>query len=445
MSDPANRKQVNQKRTATKRLLQYFKTCFQNPKQVNQQQIAAKDIQAGGNVIIGKIVQIIAHPRSVSLMLMRGGFILFVLALLVAAIKGGFSPSNAPSITYAPSTTVENKNTYLINNPPLSLLNKSAPSEAEKKDAQQKVAQYKQEVQKNPNSAVAHTNLGEALRRKGDLEGASKEQQKALQLNPDLQEAKLGQALVEQDKGNATAAEQKIEDILGHNESAIVYNYLGKIIYHENQDIKGAQVAFRKAIELDYNNADSHLLLGAALDLQGKEAEAILEYREAISLAYKNNTDEEIIALSHSYIGTILFSQNKLSEAISEYHKSIETAPKHPQIEETQINLAAALSQKGQWKLAIAECKEAIRINPNSSLAHLVWALTLVGQNLPGKVQIKLEERRLHYRVEIQAIKQKELKEAIEHFKKARDLSRVQGNRDLANGIDQMFRAIGVP
>ena len=343
----------------------------------------------------------------------------------------------------------------MINNPPLNLLSKASPSEAEKKDAQQKVVQYQQEVKNNPNSAVAHTNLGEALRRTGDLEGASQQHQKALQLNHNLQEAKVGQALVEQDKGNATAAERKIEDILSQNESAIIYNYLGKIIYHEKQDMKSAEAAFRKAIELDSNKANYHLTLGAILDLQGKEAEAISEYREAVRLASTNNTSEEIvalgdktgeeiIALGHFYIGITLFRQEKLAQAIIEYQKSIATDPNHPQIEENRIHLAAALNQKGQWGLAIAECKETIRINPNSSLAHLVWALTLVSQNLPGKVQIKLERGGLHYRVQIQAMKQKELTEAVKHFKKARDLSRTQGNSQLGNGIDLMLGSMGV-
>ncbi|NEQ28983.1 MAG: hypothetical protein F6K28_60590 [Microcoleus sp. SIO2G3] len=177
MSDPANRKQDNQKQTATKRL-QYFRNLFQSRKQVNQQ-IAAKDINAGGNVTIENIVQTIIQivkpdrPRSLTIMLAQGGLVIFLLGLLVAAINGNFSPSNAPlhvldllglrisaingkfippnvpPITYGPS--IENKNTFLISNLPLSLLSKAPPNEAERKDAQQKVSQYQQEVKKNPN------------------------------------------------------------------------------------------------------------------------------------------------------------------------------------------------------------------------------------------------------------------------------------------------------
>jgi tetratricopeptide (TPR) repeat protein len=424
MSHPANRKQVNQKQTATKRLLQYFANLFQSRKQANQQ-IAAKDINAGGNVTIEHIVQTIIQivkpdrPRSLSIMLAQGGLVIFILGLLVAAINGKLSPSNAPSITYAPSTTVENKNTYLINNPPLSLLNKSAPTEAEKKDAQQKVSQYQQEVQKNPNSAVAHTNLGEALRRTNDLEGASKEHQEALQLNPNMQEAKVGLALVEQDKGNTSTAKQKLQEALDQKENAFAYFFLGLFLYY-SEDLNSAEVAFRKAIALDSNHAGYHLTLAALLDEQGKVPEAITKYKEAIRIA----PNAPIVAWGHNNIGVILDRQGNLNEAIAEYQKAISL---NASLDEAHIHLADALSKTGQLELAIIQCKEAIHINSSNAMAHVVWGVTLTRQSLQ-----KLKQGNLKEGVDKQ-------KEGTEHFQKARNLYRAQGDTQKAHELDQIL------
>jgi tetratricopeptide (TPR) repeat protein len=437
MSDPANRKQVNQKRTATKRLLQYFANLFQSRKQV--QQIAAKDINAGGNVTIENIVQTIIQivkpdrPRTLSIMLAQGGLVIFIVALLVAANNWKFSPSNAPSITYAPSTTVENKNTFLISNPPLSLLSKAPPSEAEKKEAQQKVAQYQQEVQKNRNSAVAHTNLGEALRRVGDLEGAAQEQQKALQLNSNMQEAKVGLALVEQDKGNLTTVKQEIQEALAQKETAFAYSYLADTLY-QLKDLKGTEKAMRKAIDLDSNYAGYHVVLAAFLQEQGRIAEAISEYKEAIRIA----PNEVVVGAGRVNLGIILADQGKLDEAINEYQKAIATDI-NLENEKAHSHLANALIKKGHWELAISECNKAIQINPNNAFAHVVWGLALAKQSIYGNLSRNPQSATLEKLAEL---KKKELKEVVEHFKKARDILRRQGKLQEAVEIDRRLREV---
>ncbi|UIE36372.1 tetratricopeptide repeat protein [Leptodesmis sichuanensis] len=47
----------------------------------------------------------------------------------------------------------------------------------------------------------------------------------------------------------------------------------------EAGDFRGAEAAFRKAIQLDPNNATAHYSLGVALAAQGKPEEAIAEFR----------------------------------------------------------------------------------------------------------------------------------------------------------------------
>jgi tetratricopeptide (TPR) repeat protein len=178
---------------------------------------------------------------------------------------------------------------FLVNNPPLQLPGLTIPGEQQKKEAQQQVIQYQQEVKKNPNSAVAQTNLGEALRRIGDLKGAANAQEKALDLKPNLAEAKLGQSLIEQDKGNITEATIKIQEALKHKDIAIAYYQLARILvnHQEPPDYKGGEAAIRRAIQLDKNTKRQYLYrmyLSTYLVSQNKVESAINEVNIAINM-----------------------------------------------------------------------------------------------------------------------------------------------------------------
>ena len=66
----------------------------------------------------------------------------------------------------------------------------------------------------------------------------------------DLQEVNWGLALVEQDLGNNEAANQAIQGALTQNPNAIAYLYQSAI-FHKQNELKGAKVSLRKAVELE--------------------------------------------------------------------------------------------------------------------------------------------------------------------------------------------------
>jgi tetratricopeptide (TPR) repeat protein len=196
-----------------------------------------------------------------------------------------------------------------------SLGSDSKQSNAEKQQAQALLQKYQQAVQQNPNDSIARTNLGETLRRVGDLAGAQREQEKALQLKPDLQAAKIGLALIQQDQGNADDAKQIISQTLNSDESAAAYFYLDNALYY-TKDFNGAEVAYRKALSLSPNNLASHARLAGALREQGKNEEALAELRAVIRLD-PSETPTRIL------LTYILISQGKNEEAIFELREAI--------------------------------------------------------------------------------------------------------------------------
>lgn len=141
-------------------------------------------------------------------------------------------------------------NGYLVNDPSSYLLTNTRLSGKEKEYLESKINCYRDQIQKNPNDAQAYTNIGEAERRLGNLEGARKAHQKALELEPELSQAQTGLALVEQEMGNTVAANQAIQEALALNpSSAIAHFYQGTILYAQN-DFKDAEIAWQKAKEL---------------------------------------------------------------------------------------------------------------------------------------------------------------------------------------------------
>jgi tetratricopeptide (TPR) repeat protein len=144
-------------------------------------------------------------------------------------------------------------NGFLVDDPSSDMLRNTIPSEKEKEYLESKINCYRDQIQKNRNDAQAYTNIGEASRRLGNLEAARKAHQKALKLKPGLSEAQTGLALVEQEMGNTVAANQAIQGVLAvHPTNAIAHFYQGTILYAQNE-LKDAEVAWRKAKELDPN------------------------------------------------------------------------------------------------------------------------------------------------------------------------------------------------
>ncbi|HEY9614808.1 tetratricopeptide repeat protein [Allocoleopsis sp.] len=144
-------------------------------------------------------------------------------------------------------------NGFLVNDPLSHLLTNTSLSNKEKDYLESKINCYRDAIQNNRNHAEAYTNIGEAERRLGNMEAALKAHHKALELKPDLPEAKIGLALIEQGRGKKVAANQAIQGVLAvHPRNAIAHFYQGTILYAQNQ-LKDAAVAWQKAKELDPN------------------------------------------------------------------------------------------------------------------------------------------------------------------------------------------------
>jgi len=212
----------------------------------------------------------------------------------------------------------------------------------------------------NPNSAMAHNNLGAALAKQGKFDEAIKEYMAAIRSRPNHAEAY-------NNLGNALASQGKIEKAIYYYRKALqIKPYLLEAHFNigvrlaERGKIEEAIAHHRKALTVDPEYPNAHYGLGLALAIQGKTEEAIAQYEEAIR--FKSNYAE-----AHAGLGLALAELDRTEEAIGELRKAIWLNPKDAV---SRYNLSNALARQGKIEEAIKECREAIRIEPDMAQAH---------------------------------------------------------------------------
>ena len=196
---------------------------------------------------------------------------------------------------------------------------------------------------KNPTCWIADNNLGYALFQKGQLDVATVRFQKAIEINPEDEEA---------------------------------YNNLG-MIYISKGQIKGAIEQLQKALEIDPNFVAVRVNLGINLGKEGRIKEAIFQFQKALESNANN-------AATHSNFGNALLRNGHVDEAIVQYQNALEIDPYYA---EAHNNLGNACLQKGEVNDAISQFQEALRIQPDytDAQSNLAKAEALVAQKATPK------------------------------------------------------------
>jgi tetratricopeptide (TPR) repeat protein len=151
--------------------------------------------------------------------------------------------------------------------------------------------------------------------------------------------------------------------------SSFLHSNLGVILMSSGREAEAA-AEFGAAVRLTPGDPDYRVNLGLALaQLPGRMADAIAEYQTAL------RTDPHLPA-AHLNLGLAFTSMpGRLEDAIAEYRKAIgeyQTAVRsEPDLWEAHFNLGLAYAQMaGREGDAIAEYRTALRLKPDSALAH---------------------------------------------------------------------------
>ena len=226
--------------------------------------------------------------------------------------------------------------------------------------------EYQAALALNPDDAEAHNNLGNALARMpGRLPEAIREFEIAIRLEPRLAQA-------HQNLGNALARNPKrLQDSIAQFNVALhlkpddpqIRNDLGVTIMQVPGHLSDAITQFQDAVQISPGDAQFRTNLGNALSqIPSRRPEAVAQF-QAILRSEPNNPQAH-----NSLAITLVQMPGRLPDAIAEFQAALRS---EPNFAEAHNNLGRALSQiPGRLPEAIAEYRAALRIKPDYAQAR---------------------------------------------------------------------------
>ena len=136
----------------------------------------------------------------------------------------------------------------------------------------------------SPDDAAAHNSLGNALKGRGQIDGAVACYLRALEIRPDfvVSHHNLGVTLL--DQGKLNEAEQRFRRALELKpDYAEAHNNLGNVLRYQNRYAE-AEAHYLRALELKPDYADAHSNLGVILNNLGQIDRVVACFRRALEL-----------------------------------------------------------------------------------------------------------------------------------------------------------------
>ena len=217
----------------------------------------------------------------------------------------------------------------------------------------------------------------------GRIDPAIVQLQAAEQIDSHAAGAHYQLALLLQKKGDDARSKREMELFrsLKSQENEAVnagnLNNQGNQLLQEGK-VREAAEAYRKAAELDPQNARWHYNLSLALSRLGDTPGEEVELEETLGL--DPNSD-----VAHNGLGMVYLAKGKAKEAESEFKKALEINPKFA---EAQNNLGVVFSREGRHSDAVTLFRQATQSDPQYAKAFVNLGLEMASQgDLPGAEQ----------------------------------------------------------
>jgi len=234
-------------------------------------------------------------------------------------------------------------------------------------------------VEKSPNNADAHNELGVALAANGNSKEAILHFSEALRLKPDFVAAHYHLGSAFKDQGNFDKAVYHYSQALRLKPDFVrAHNQLGNVFLLEGR-LKEAILHYSEVLRMQPTNVKARVNLGVALERNGNVEEAIFQYSEALRL-------KPDFAEAHNNLGFLLLRQGDLKGAMRHFAEALRLKPEYA---EAHYNMGLAFFSRGDINEAIEHFAETVRINPGHAGAHYSLGLILSGEG-------KLEEAKGH-------------------------------------------------
>ncbi|PIR52379.1 hypothetical protein COU77_00680, partial [Candidatus Peregrinibacteria bacterium CG10_big_fil_rev_8_21_14_0_10_49_16] len=208
-------------------------------------------------------------------------------------------------------------------------------------------------------SHVAHNNMGNVYRLRGEYERAIEEYEKAIAIRPYSKIfANLGATY--RRLRRYSDAERVYDEALRQNPDNAEVHIGRGLLFSELGQLSSAREAYEKALMLRSDLEEVHVNLGALSIQEGNIDEAINHYQDALMV-------NPYFIQAHYNLGVALQAQSKADEAIAAYEKAIRLLPT---LTAARINLGLLYHQNQHFEEARLQFETILRYDPQNTTAQ---------------------------------------------------------------------------
>jgi tetratricopeptide (TPR) repeat protein len=193
----------------------------------------------------------------------------------------------------------------------------------------------------NPESWLAHDNLGVVLAGRGRWQEATEHYREAMRLKPDYPES---------------------------------YNDYGNVLARMGRWDEAA-LQYAQALKVRPSFAAAQKNWGLAMNDAGRYGQAADHFRQALTLQPR-------YADAHYGLANALANSGNLSGAVAEFRIALALEPDSPQV---HASLGLAFAEQGRWADALRETGMALRLRPNYPEAHAYQGFALARSGRPAE------------------------------------------------------------
>jgi tetratricopeptide (TPR) repeat protein len=222
------------------------------------------------------------------------------------------------------------------------------------------VSDLNKAVELNPEDASTYFYRGNAFYENGQIEKAVSDYTKAIERSPRYTNAYFSRGYVYLTTGEYSKAISDFNKVIDiHPDNAHAYNYRG-CVHFAQKEYQGALDDFSKAIELDPGYIDAYLNRGNIYyDVKKMFSMAIEDYSKAIEL----NPED---AVNYYLRGNEYLKIRNVRRSLSDFNMAIKLNPKY---DDAYVRKGYIYYNRGEFSKAIENNEKALDLNPDNANA----------------------------------------------------------------------------
>ncbi len=239
-----------------------------------------------------------------------------------------------------------------------------------------RLALWQDTLAKNPDSWMAHTNLGRVYLAQGDFDQAESQFRRSIELNPDEPSNYLQIGICSVSRGNLNHALDWYSQALAHSPPSpypIINRMRAEPYYRIGltyramaatnpshsplawRDRRQAVDNFQQAIDIIPEYELAHDELGMIFLVEDRVPEAIDQFHQAIDANHDS-------LIAHEYLGNAYLQQKDYVNAVAQFQQMLRIQPNHA----TALNnIGVILARQGHYAAAIPYFQSALQADPD--------------------------------------------------------------------------------